>query len=322
MVETRFKNLCWSKYNFHVPETKVDILNQSLWYNSFVKIDNKVIFWKWYNHSIRQVKDLIDERGNFYNITELNRVYDIKANYLHLLSIISALPKEWKQKLHLDMGVEAAYKRKLSIIEGDSVSKSIYNAMLLPSVRINNCLLTLSEKWGTELNDNSIDVAFLHNSFCKLYAASVSTHIRNFQFKLIHRLIAINVRLHRWGIIESKNCIFCETEDESYSHLFCNCVHVRKFWQDVFKQLKEKSDIQIRFSESEMLLGTPDKIEPIFDLVLIIGKMHINHCKYNNSLPNAVIFFKRLEKIQCVEKYIATKRNCIETHNKKWSLIH
>lgn len=237
------------------------------------------------------------------------------------MSIINAIPRQWKQKLHT-VGTSEGKRSGLSLLESESTSKKVYNTMVLPIVKENNCLLSLSQKWKTDLNDDNIDVPFMHNSFGKLYAATISTHIRNFQFKLLHRLVATNAKLHRWGIVGNKNCTFCNVEEESYSHLFCKCNHVQAFWQEVFQKIRERSDVQIIFSDCEILLGTPDKIEPIYDLILIIGKMHINHCKYKNCLPSANAFLKRLERVKCIEKYIATKNNCMEAHNKKWSILN
>jgi hypothetical protein len=53
------------------------------------------------------------------------------------------------------------------------------------------------------------------------------------------------------------------------------------------------------------MLGTPSDIAPVFDLFYIIAKMHIYACKIQNTTPKVEGFFKRIEHIKSIEKYIA-----------------
>ena len=55
-----------------------------------------------------------------------------------------------------------------------------------------------------------------------------------------------------------------------------------------------------------------------YDLILIVGKMHINYCKVAKKIPCIDGFKKQIENIKDVEKYIAIKNNNIHLFNKKW----
>ena len=179
----------------------------------------------------------------------------------------------------------------------------------------------LCNKWANELSNETIDMDYLYNCFRKIYAASVSSSIRNFQFRLIHRIIATNSQLHKWGIKENGLCSFCNVVEENYVHMFCQCECVKTFWKDVFKWSKKALGTVINFSNSEIILGTPEKIEPLFDLVLIVGKKHINYCKYKNLTPNIDGFRKQIEDVRAVEKYIAVKNKKLHVFHKKWFIM-
>ena len=52
--------VAWSEYNYNVPESSEEIVNQIIWYNSHIKIGNKLVFYQEaYNAGVLYVKDLI-----------------------------------------------------------------------------------------------------------------------------------------------------------------------------------------------------------------------------------------------------------------------
>ncbi len=57
------------------------------------------------------------------------------------------------------------------------------------------------------------------------------------------------------------------------------------------------------------MVGTPEKVEPIMDLLIIIGKLHIYYCNINKVKPKLHSYKKRIEDIQNIEKYIVVKNN-------------
>ena len=43
------------------------------------------------------------------------------------------------------------------------------------------------------------------------------------QYKIIHRMISTNKKLYLYGIKDSNKCEKCEEEEETITHLFCDC---------------------------------------------------------------------------------------------------
>ncbi|MEK6266513.1 MAG: hypothetical protein N2B06_17345 [Clostridium sp.] len=77
------------------------ILNTNIWYNSDIRINKKPVFWKiWYEAGIHSIKHLFNVRNMaFYSWEEFDKLYAIKCNYLHLYSIVAAIPKVWRERI-------------------------------------------------------------------------------------------------------------------------------------------------------------------------------------------------------------------------------
>jgi len=59
---------------------------------------------------------------------------------------------------------------------------------------------------------------------------TLSTKIRNFQFKFLHRRIATNSFLSKIGISETALCYLCKTDKETLIHLFWEYSVTKTFW--------------------------------------------------------------------------------------------
>ena len=64
--------ISWAEYNYFTPTNRTEILNQHIWFNSFIKINNEVLFYKnWFHRGITKVCDLFKKDGSFLNWEEL-----------------------------------------------------------------------------------------------------------------------------------------------------------------------------------------------------------------------------------------------------------
>ena len=61
---------------------------------------------------------------------------------------------------------------------------------------------------------------------------AVSTKLRNFQFKFLHRRIATNSFLFKIRIPDTALCYLCKTDEETLIHLYWECFF-HTFWQSV-----------------------------------------------------------------------------------------
>ena len=90
----------WLKWTAVQPKTKEAILDQCLWYNSNIKINREVIFYrKWHKEGINFVKDLLDNGGQFIKLDKLCDKVKENVPFLVLEGIIKSIPFEWKKIL-------------------------------------------------------------------------------------------------------------------------------------------------------------------------------------------------------------------------------
>ena len=80
------------------------------------------------------------------------------------------------------------------------------------------------------------------------------TKLKEFQYKLIHRIVVTKEELYRYGIKEDDECIYCGKKD-SIEHTFRDCHFVKIFIQQVFNWLNIENKIKLKPSSEERLFG-------------------------------------------------------------------
>ncbi len=130
-------------------------------------------------------------------------------------------------------------------------------ALFCMTVRWHFCM---TARWP--LFYTNYDTDDLQNSLSKLNASSFSTKIRSFQFRLLHRIHGINANLHKWGIVQSKMCVFFKNEEETYRHLFYDLNMIHTLWKEVKRHMQAWSQTFIEFNVLDILLVTPETVEP------------------------------------------------------------
>ena len=89
-----------------------------------------------------------------------------------------------------------------------------------------------------------------HEDWKKIYQipwqCSIDSKSRAFQYRFLQRIIVTNVKLQKFGKVDSELCTFCKTEEESLEHLFFKCSFVENLWTKIKSQLKLKSDLSLK----------------------------------------------------------------------------
>ena len=75
------------------------------------------------------------------------------------------------------------------------------------------------------------------------FRTTLETKLREFQFKILNRIVFTNEKLFRFGMAESDKCVFCQTEVESIEHLLFSCKICSVFWKHVFSWLRDNNII-------------------------------------------------------------------------------
>ena len=109
-------------------------------------------------------------------------------------------------------------------------------------------------RWANDLlhDFDSINwpIIYKNNYYCTL-----ETKLQSFQIKLNLRAIVCNSQLFGFGMIENDLCTFCEKGSETVLHLFCTCIHVRKFWDDIISWPSHHFKCDIVLNDFNKLFG-------------------------------------------------------------------
>ena len=91
----------WQELNCTTPKDKEDFLNQIIWNNRFIRINNSSVYYRiWNQVGICKLACIVNDTGNsFLSFKVLVQKFKIKCNFLHYLSLLSAIPDQWKKSL-------------------------------------------------------------------------------------------------------------------------------------------------------------------------------------------------------------------------------
>jgi len=86
------------------------------------------------------------------------------------------------------------------------------------------------EKWVKDCALEEVEDFSWRSIYLLRRVCALSTKIRNFQFKFLHRRIALNSFLSKIGISETVLCYLGKTDKETLIHLFWECPVTKTFW--------------------------------------------------------------------------------------------
>ena len=62
------------------------------------------------------------------------------------------------------------------------------------------------------------------------YKATLDSHMRPLQYKLVNRILVCNRQLKIYKINNTDLCELCNMEIKTYEHLFYECVYAKRIW--------------------------------------------------------------------------------------------
>jgi len=140
------------------------------------------------------------------------------------------------------------------------------------------------------------------------FEITTEVRLRDFQNRIIHRILPTKELLFRMKIAHDDVCSFCHAEVETLEHLFVNCEHSRSLWDQLETYLSHKCDTKIQLMKFDVLFGLPTE-NIVVNYIALRAKRHIYYRKVQNALPNMSDFKAYLLKTIQIEKYSA-KMDC------------
>ena len=159
-----------------------------LWYNSDIKIDGKLVFWKdCFEKGLLSIRQLYKE-GVLISFRQAQLLYGL--DLMRFNSIISAIPKYYKTKENL-MKRDKWDKPMSETIKLES--SSIYNLL----IEDKHSVMIKKDRWQVELK-SQISKSYFLEQFNSIFKVTNISKFRSFQYRLLHRAIVTNVHLNRW----------------------------------------------------------------------------------------------------------------------------
>ena len=139
---------------------------------------------------------------------------------------------------------------------------------------------------------------------CFLFSLeTIETKSRPFQIKLNLRVVVTNIQLFGFGLIESKNCKFCNKAPETLLHLFCTCPVVVTYWKNVSACISSFLKDSFSFNNFNKVFGVPKTNSTehnvyLLNCLLLCARFVIYRCKYANRIPTTLEFYQQVQKLK------------------------
>ena len=311
-------------FNFKADLTDYDVKTQVIWFNSFIKVQDKVVFFKdCYEAGIIFISDILNDDGLLMTYEQLKTKFNhLRLSRLAYYGLVSAIPRIWKQRLGvrgLIDCVDSSLSTPEKVLSMDKVCQKTYMVFVTKHVDTQR-QYTGIRKWEVDLG-LQYDNDEYYNLFTNVYRCTPSTSLRAFQYFLIHRALVTNMDLYKWKIKDSSICTFCRLHPESIFHLLWECDTVSTLWSEIFIWLNIETSTNIIFSPQEILLGSGQENLALYDLILLIAKKYIYACRCLDLQPTLIGFVHKVKHVYETEVEGAKLHNKSEKCANKWALL-
>ena len=178
----------------------------------------------------------------------------------------------------------------------------------------------------SRFNEMFPDTELVWNKIYSLpFQVALDTKTRDFQYKILNRILFTNAKLSKFKLIESPLCSFCSKEEETPEHLFVFCQYSRGFCKEISSWLRECGidTLPDLTDHANIMFGLFD-VESHFMLlnhIVLIAKQTIFFCRRKSIAPSIIIFLAHLKKIFKIEEYLAREKNKLNLHLGKWEKL-
>ena len=95
---------------------------------------------------------------------------------------------------------------------------------------------TAQSRFNEMLPDSEL---VLEGQAINFFQVTLDTYTRDFQYKILNRILFTNAKLSKLKLVESPLCTFCGKDEETPEHLFVFCQSSRAFWKEISSWLRK-----------------------------------------------------------------------------------
>ena len=168
--------------------------------------DTPVLYRKRYQKGIAKVSHLLDRNTypNFLSHAELKIKYNLQIPYLKLAGLKACIKKLGK----IITTGQGQFKIQ-NIFAGHFCTKTFYKAF---KKQITTKPMKIQDKWVNDYDIYNLEEMNWVIVYTQYFAYTNSIRLRNFQFKVLHRLIPASTFLQKIGVKDTNYCFFCGKE--------------------------------------------------------------------------------------------------------------
>ena len=195
----KFFNELKTQYNYDRGQDMI------LFNNKEILVGKKPIFIsEWFNNNILFIQDLLNSNGQFMSYQEFKNKFARKTNFLQFYQIVSAIPKHLVTKAKNTIPPESElYIENSPLFQLDDLTAihlgkvKTRDFYCLFNKKIHTRCQTGPAKWNQTMH---LDEEAWKKIFNSLKNICKESKLKEFQFKLIHRIIVTKKELCRYGI--------------------------------------------------------------------------------------------------------------------------
>ena len=315
------KSVFWRdilKYYFELKSMDKYKVNKDsvIWFNSSLKINGKILFdKKMFDKGIIYIKNLLKNNNHFKSFVEFQSEFNLQTNYLHYFSLQSVV----KSKMDTVTAEEDEVGDSLIevILNSNNLSKEMYSKLRRDVDE--KVIIKGIDKWKNEAwNELTVE-----NSFPEISIITNDFILKNFQFKLLHRILPTNKYLTMIGIKNCDKCNFCNLTTDSIFHYLWQCPIVEEFWQALKHWIEEKFECQVIFTVKSNIFSVNenDSPFPLYDFIIIFARYYIHCCKWSDKKPSLYVFVEKLLNREKIERINALHLDNLYKHNEMWKKL-
>ena len=308
--------LAWAKLLEYVDDEPEDVFNYSIWNTWFIKNENLIRLQQSLIHKgCTHVVDLLSENCTFLKLQEFRQKFHVRINWFDYCSLISSIPKIWKQKVKT-FQIKPEGVRELTLVQ--KIKKITKTTKYAYSIFIGKLPYNekYKEKWQTVLGEISENDWKVYNAM--VFRCTQNAKLQSFQYKIIHEIMGTNKVLKQCGKIPDDSCTFCKSQVETIHHLFVQCRTVKNLWNQLADWLAPYMEMRLYIMDEKCILFGAEKLA-LVNWLLLETKYFIHRCRIRDDSLN----LEALKKYLCyefnVEKAIAKNNEKKFDHfKKKW----
>ena len=249
--------------------------------------------------------------NSFLSYIDFKNKYSNEINFVTYYSLITAISR-YKTKIMINENVAESkrinYQPAMAIIFKHKRGASYIYSKMIHRKEISK---GIKKWWETNIFEENL-------AFLKLKTTTQDTKLRWFQFRILHNIITTNLSVSKFNPDQSHLCEFCKIEKESIKHLFWECSHVKRFWNELEKKVTERNPLAKNFKVKEnlILFGIDHGFvtDTVCDLILLLGKFFIYRCKVQKINLSFKYFLRELYSRYLQEKHIHMNSNYFQNN--------